>query len=259
MNHENELSSIISSLNISSIEIIIICTIALIGSIIHESILIMKQKNKKVDHIRTTISVISSTIIITIICISINPLIIKVSSRLILLPPLILSLAGSDLIIYLTGFKSSAKLIEYILSFFGINRSKDNIQDVTELDEVFNSDQKNNYNNSKKNEVENDNNSSELDKKEEENDDNNENLDNKIDEILLIISSLKEKIDTDNISNSDFIWNFVSIKEEIEIVKNIILEMKAVDPNILIKFTNIIELESELGLLFKKIVDSTKE
>ena len=67
MNHENELSSIISSLNISSIEIIIICTIALIGSIIHESILIMKQKNKKVDHIRTTISVISSTIIITII------------------------------------------------------------------------------------------------------------------------------------------------------------------------------------------------
>lgn len=257
MSHENELNSMISSLNISSIEIIIILMISLIGSVIHESILISKNKTKKIDKTKTIISIFSSTIIITIICISINPLIVKVSSRLILLPPLILSLTGSDLIIYLTGFKSSAKLIEYILSFFGINRSKENIQDVTELDEVFNPNQK--VIEIKKEEKENDASKEPEEKVEEKIEIKDKELLDKIEEVYLIISSLKEKIDTDKIPNSDFIWNFVSIKEEIGIVKNIILEMKSVDPGILIKFTNIIELESELNLLFKKIVDSTKE
>ena len=136
-----EFGEIISSLDISIIEITIIFFISLIGSITHEYISIIKNINK-LNKLEILISIISSTIIITIVCISINPLIVKISPRLILLPPLILSLTGSELIIYLTGFKSSAKLIEYILSFFGINRSKDNIQDVTEIDGVLNPDQK---------------------------------------------------------------------------------------------------------------------
>ena len=139
MNHE--FSEIISSLDISIIEITIIFFISLIGSITHESISFVKNINK-LNKLEMLISIISSTIIITIVCISINPLIVKISPRLILLPPLILSLTGSELIVYMTGFKSSAKLIEYILSFFGINRSKDNIQDVTEIDGVLNPDQK---------------------------------------------------------------------------------------------------------------------
>ena len=257
-----EFGEIISSLDISIIEITIIFFISLIGSITHEYISIIKNINK-LNKLEILISIISSTIIITIVCISINPLIVKISPRLILLPPLILSLTGSELIIYLTGFKSSAKLIEYILSFFGINRSKDNIQDVTEIDGVLNSDQKiiqkeKEPEKDKKEEVE----DSDDDDDDEENNiskQDEEDLINEIKETYIYLLNLKEKYDNQELSNHDFIWNFMKVEESIENIKFKILEIKTVNPIILLKFTDIIRLQADLNVISKQIMDMTKD
>lgn len=257
-----EFGEIISSLDISIIEITIIFFISLIGSITHESISIIKNINK-LNKLEILISIISSTIIITIVCISINPLIVKISPRLILLPPLILSLTGSELIIYLTGFKSSAKLIEYILSFFGINRSKDNIHDVTEIDGVLNSDQKiiqkeKEPEKDEKEEVE----DSDDDDDDEENNiskQDEEDLINEIKETYIYLLNLKEKYDNQELSNHDFIWNFMKVEESIENIKFKILEIKTVNPIILLKFTDIIRLQADLNVIFKQIMDMTKD
>lgn len=256
-----EFGEIISSLDISIIEITIIFFISLIGSITHEYISIIKNINK-LNKLEILISIISSTIIITIVCISINPLIVKISPRLILLPPLILSLTGSELIIYLTGFKSSAKLIEYILSFFGINRSKDNIQDVTEIDGVLNSDQKiiQKEKEPKKDEKE------EVEDIDDDDDEENniskqdeEYLINEIKETYIYLLNLKEKYDNQELSNHDFIWNFMNVEESIENIKFKILEIKTVNPTILLKFTDIIRLQADLNVIFKQIMDMTKD
>lgn len=255
-----EFGEIISSLDISIIEITIIFFISLIGSITHESISFVKNINK-LNKLEMLISIISSTIIITIVCISINPLIVKISPRLILLPPLILSLTGSELIVYMTGFKSSAKLIEYILSFFGINRSKDNIQDVTEIDGVLNPDQKSN-----KEEPEEEKPLEEgKDDDNEEDEENNiskqdeEDLINDIKETYIYLLNLTEKYNNQEMSNYDFIWNFMNIEEDIEIIKFKILEIKTVNPMILLKFTDIIKLQADLNVIFKQIMDMTKD
>lgn len=257
-----EFGEIISSLDISIIEITIIFFISLIGSITHESISIIKNINK-LNKLEILISIISSTIIITIVCISINPLIVKISPRLILLPPLILSLTGSELIIYLTGFKSSAKLIEYILSFFGINRSKDNIQDVTEIDGVLNSDQKIIQ---KEKEPEKDEKEEVKDSDDDDDDEENniskqdeEDLINEIKETYIYLLNLKEKYDNQELSNHDFIWNFMKVEESIENIKFKILEIKTVNPIILLKFTDIIRLQADLNVIFKQIMDMTKD
>lgn len=256
-----EFGEIISSLDISIIEITIIFFISLIGSITHESISIIKNINK-LNKLEILISIISSTIIITIVCISINPLIVKISPRLILLPPLILSLTGSELIIYLTGFKSSAKLIEYILSFFGINRSKDNIQDVTEIDGVLNPDQKiiQKEKDPEKDEKE------EIEDSDDDDDEENntskqdeEYLINEIKETYIYLLNLKEKYDNQELSNHDFIWNFMNVEESIENIKFKILEIKTVNPTILLKFTDIIRLQADLNVIFKQIMDMTKD
>lgn len=239
-----EFGEIISSLDIPIIEITIIFFISLIGSITHESITIIKNINK-LNKLEILISIISSTIIITIVCISINPLIIKISPRLILLPPLILSLTGSELIVYLTGFKSSAKLIEYILSFFGINRSKDNIQDVTEIDGVLNPDQKSIQ--------------KEEETKKDEKEEDEEDLINEIKETYIYLLNLKEKYDNQEMSNYDFIWNFMNVEEDIESIKYKILEIKTVNPIILLEFTDIIRLQADLNVVFKQIIDMTKD
>lgn len=257
-----EFGEIISSLDISIIEITIIFFISLIGSITHESISIIKNINK-LNRLEILISIISSTIIITIVCISINPLIVKISPRLILLPPLILSLTGSELIIYLTGFKSSAKLIEYILSFFNINRSKDNIQDVTEIDGVLNSDQKiiqkeKEPEKDEKEEVE----YSDDDDDDEENNiskQDEEDLINEIKETYIYLLNLKEKYDNQELSNHDFIWKFMNVEESIENIKFKILKIKIVNPIILLKFTDIIRLQADLNVIFKQIMDMTKD
>ena len=256
-----EFGEIISSLDISIIEITIIFFISLIGSITHEYISIIKNINK-LNRLEILISIISSTIIITIVCISINPLIVKISPRLILLPPLILSLTGSELIIYLTGFKSSAKLIEYILSFFNINRSKDNIQDVTEIDGVLNPDQKIIQ---KEEEPEKDEKEEVEDSDDDDDEENNiskqdeEDLINEIKETYIYLLNLKEKYDNQELSNHDFIWNFMKVEESIENIKFKILEIKAVNPIILLKFTDIIRLQADLKVIFKQIMDMTKD
>jgi hypothetical protein len=125
----NELT--LETLGISQLELILIITIALLASLIHEYMITIKRFHIK-NPIEILHNVLMTVIIDTIVCIAIDPLVHMISPRLMLIPPLILGLLGPQLIYYFSGVNSTSKLIEYILSFFGIKRSSKEI----DLDEI---------------------------------------------------------------------------------------------------------------------------
>lgn len=100
---------------LSVLEILLLFVVSYIGTIIHEYIFI-PGKTKFIKNIRVWLTVIMNFII----CYSINPYIIDLNPRLILLPPLVLGLLGNELAIRLGTIKGSTSFIEYILGFFGI-------------------------------------------------------------------------------------------------------------------------------------------
>ena len=51
----------------------------------------------------------------------------------------------------------------------------------------------------------------------------------------------------------------MKVEESIENIKFKILEIKAVNPIILLKFTDIIRLQADLNVIFKQIMDMTKD
>lgn len=107
---------------LSVLEIFLLLVVSYIGTIIHEYIFI-PGKTKFIKNIRVWLTVIMNFII----CYSINPYIIDLNPRLILLPPLVLGLLGNELAVRLGTIKGSTSFIEYILGFFGIKNklSKD--------------------------------------------------------------------------------------------------------------------------------------
>ena len=82
---------------------------------------------------------------------------------------------------------------------------------------------------------------------------------NDIKETYMYLLNLTEKYNNQEMSNYDFIWNFMNIEEDIEIIKFKILEIKTVNPIILLKFTDIIRLQADLNVIFKQIMDMTKD
>lgn len=99
-------------------EITPIFCISLLGSCIHEYIF----KSNKKFFLNLTIWI--NTLMASIICFAIDPFIMNISPRLVLLPPLLIGLSGMDLIKHLSTLEGLLTIIEYILSFFGINRKE---------------------------------------------------------------------------------------------------------------------------------------
>ena len=111
-------------LEISFIETILILSISFIGAIIHES-LDKSRKKKKAKPSQICLNIIITVFISMVFSLSIDPLICKINPRLILLPPLILSLLGIEFVSRMIHIESSFRLIEYIIGFFGIKKAKD--------------------------------------------------------------------------------------------------------------------------------------
>ena len=103
-------------------EIIMICVVSFIGANIREY-LFYRSEERSNRFLRSPKMWIS-TIVSTIICYAIDPFVIEYSPRLVLLPPLVLGLAGADLAETLSTTKGIASLIEWGLGFVGISNAK---------------------------------------------------------------------------------------------------------------------------------------
>lgn len=126
--------SITASIDISIIEILLMSIIAFIGAFIHEYISFIRR-GKRIT-IMVWLNIFVTVIIDLIISISINPFVAKIHPRLVLLPPLLIGLLGTELAIRLSTIGGSTSLIEYILGFLKIKRAdttqtpKDNVPTV---------------------------------------------------------------------------------------------------------------------------------
>lgn len=121
----------ILAIDISPVEFILITLISLLGGMIHEYVV---SKGKKHKNQNIYMNLLMSTVISAILCIVLNPYVIQLSPRLILLPPLIIGMVGPELVIYMVGLRSSSKVIEYVLSLMGIIK-KDNVE-IPKLSDV---------------------------------------------------------------------------------------------------------------------------
>lgn len=113
--------SITASIDISIIEILLMSIIAFIGAFIHEYISFIRR-GKRIT-IMVWLNIFVTVIIDLIISISINPFVAKIHPRLVLLPPLLIGLLGTELAIRLSTIGGSTSLIEYILGFLKIKRA----------------------------------------------------------------------------------------------------------------------------------------
>lgn len=120
------------SIDVSIIEILLISIIAFIGAFIHEYISFIR-KGKRIT-IYVWGNIFTTVLMSTIISVSINPFIMNINPRLILLPPLLMGLLGTELALRLSTISGSSSFIEYILSFFKIKKL-DDIKSPTDQDE----------------------------------------------------------------------------------------------------------------------------
>ena len=113
--------NVYTALDVSVIEILLVMIIAFMGSFAHEYILFIKS-GKRIT-LSVWINVFVSSFVTVIICLAIDPFIINIHPRMIFLPPLIIGLLGTELISKLSTISGSANILEYLLGFFGIERS----------------------------------------------------------------------------------------------------------------------------------------
>lgn len=104
-------------LEITLLELLLCGTISLFGSSIH--VLCFKYKNNTKHSIRELISeIITNAIVDTFISIATAPFVMAISPRLILIPPLILGLLGSDFIKLLTSVNGIFSLFEKLFRLY---------------------------------------------------------------------------------------------------------------------------------------------
>ena len=228
----NEFS--LETLGVTQLELILIITISLLASIIHEYMLTIKRfhDTRKLEIFR---NILMTVTIDTIVCIAIDPLIHMVSPRLMLIPPLILGLIGPQLIYYLSGVSSTSKLIEYVLSFFGIKRSSKEI----DLDEVEKQVEERN----KKEQEE----AKRLDK--EKQDQHNANL------LLKRIDGLELAYINERIDKSQFVIEYKNIEIDIAAFKESV-SGEDVPMHTAMKLAEIIRNKQFLDKIFNQIIDS---
>lgn len=109
-------------LEITLLELLLCGTISLFGSSIH--VLCFKYKNNTKHSIRRLISeILTNAIVDTFISIATAPFVMAISPRLILIPPLILGLLGSDFIKLLTSINGIFSLFEKIFHLYNSSHS----------------------------------------------------------------------------------------------------------------------------------------
>ena len=101
-------------------EILLVLGVSFVGATIHEYVF----RSDDHRHFFKNPNIWVSTVVSSIICYTINPLISDFNPRLMLLPPLLLGMAGMDLVKRLATPEGSSSLIEYILGFFGVTNKK---------------------------------------------------------------------------------------------------------------------------------------
>lgn len=109
-------------LEITLLELLLCGTISLFGSSIH--VLCFKYKNNTKHSIRELISeILINAIVDTFISIATAPFVMAISPRLILIPPLILGLLGSDFIKLLTSVNGIFSLFEKLFRLYNSSHS----------------------------------------------------------------------------------------------------------------------------------------
>jgi hypothetical protein len=112
-------------LEITLLELLLCGTISLFGSSIH--VLCFKYKNNTKHSIRELISeILTNAIIDTFISIATAPFVMQISPRLILIPPLILGLLGSDFIKLLTSINGIFSIFERLFKLYNHNPFRPN-------------------------------------------------------------------------------------------------------------------------------------
>lgn len=118
------------------VEVMLISMISFIGAFGHEFMLFLNQNKRITLAVWGEIGV--TTLTVSVISLSINPFLVNIHPRLILLPPLLMGLLGEELLNKLIHIDKSSKLIVTILKILKIK-----IPDDVELPEAENSNSKN--------------------------------------------------------------------------------------------------------------------
>lgn len=145
-------------LEITLLEVLLCGTISIFGSSIH--VLCFKKRNKpkhSIRELRELISeILTNAIVDTFISIAAAPFVMDISPRLILIPPLILGLLGSDFIKLLTSINGIFSLFEKIFHLYNSShtnkeeksKSTNDSSSIEGIDANINIDiNKNNHNN----------------------------------------------------------------------------------------------------------------
>ena len=105
-----------------SAEILLVMIVSLIGASIHEYIF-RSNTSAETGFLRNP-KVWISGLVSSIICYAIDPWILEINPRLVLLPPLLLGLAGMDLVLRLSTLRGVSVFFEWILGFFQVTNAK---------------------------------------------------------------------------------------------------------------------------------------
>lgn len=189
----------------------ILC-LSFLGSCIHEYTF---NHNNQVFF--RNINLWMSTLIAAIISFIIDPFVLEVSPRLILLPPLILGLSGMDLIIHLSTVKGSLEVLKEIFGFIGI---KKNTRDSSD-NQVKNTDF--------------------------------EEINNLISVFFYLISSVLSTYYTDQ-NNKDFLKQYFLIKKDYDLLNSEISKYAALPVSSVLAVTTIIKKVIELDTVYNHII-----
>lgn len=199
-------------------EIIPIIVISLIGSCIHEYIF----KSNRYFFFNYNIWI--STIITSILCFAIDPFIMAFNTRLVFLPPLLIGLSGMDLVQHLSTVKGNMTILEYILSFVGINR-KDR-EDFPDTKDDKHS--QNSY----------------------------EELDNLLSIFFYLVSTVLSHYYT-NQDNTTFLKKYHFLKKDFDLLNNEMIKYKTIPVTSTLLFSSIIKKVIELDNIYANIVRSS--
>lgn len=105
------------------VEVMLISMISFIGAFGHEFMLFLNQNKRITLAVWGEIAI--TTLTVSVISLSINPFLVPIHPRLILLPPLLLGLLGEELLNKLIHIDKSSKLIVAVLKILKIKLPED--------------------------------------------------------------------------------------------------------------------------------------